>query len=1034
MNKDGSFDEHKVMYGFDTEQEARDAYLSNYEEGWTGLGTITGVNREEFRKWVDSSHRKTKPFAEYSGVRVSNAQYEDNTDKKTTSSEGDDAVSGNPSTGGLPQGGSAHLSRQSLTSQSPLDAAKVLQNTLITARAARKIQNEGGLKGDLSTESNAVRILGKELHLRRSKSSQSYYNEFYEGQFNVNGRTVEVRVSTHPANGATMGNAPTDDKISIVIRKNGEHVSTGPHNGYIEYVFEPTEVSPKDAANAIVQGVESIIRTGDFTDVTGKAHKYEYPYIDKSGNKQYSLSEVDPEKMTDEEKSGIRYSLVEDPEEIRRLDNEKLAEGFRNVSLKDDGTMRSPMADRLGSRGTEKRPTSSFEFHRWERSDENPDLATDNGKIDLGKPNGLGTVGNVDYNPYIHIRPTTVNKQFKNAWERDDLVYIRTQYPVSEEGQPYHAEKAKLPVGRHQWNGGELILSRWDKPMEVVPWEEVADAWVDEFKERGVEFDIVPPKLLPILMERGVEILPPHKGMGKACNDAYRAKVLGEGPDGQNGGERAEGSQYQDNQGNPVDNNGKLIVEKVSSIDDIADDDFVKPHRSVEIPNVPQNVRSAIGAGDKPIIIKKNIFEKNLKNHPELTANENREILYNALFQTNLYGQTQPKNKPNYWVAIRTADKNSMVVLEVNNTKDNTEIVGWRYAGDVQLEQLKKQAEREDGQLLILTPEPSGAAAGLSTLPPTVSVDKGTEDSGTVQENGRKLFSLSEEQTHSENFKRWFGDWENDPENASKVVDKEGKPLVVYHQTNAKRWINRETGEDWEKLDWQKKQEWDDKTDEEWQNAWEEKDFYEFDDRYARQSIEMPAIFFSPNNDPYHEYGQRTIAAYLDIKNPAINPDIPNRGVTDTAGRDAMEALKAQGYDGFIRTDEDGNVLEYGVFSSEQIKSAESATYDDNGNMIPLSERFDSGKKDIRYSLSEDLENYTPRGSQLEQNQLNALFRLAQENKESVERRKNAMREANRQLTELNDMFEGISKESAPRQEMPSRRAVSIPHPLHSCY
>lgn len=106
-----------------------------------------------------------------------------------------------------------------------------------------------------------------------------------------------------------------------------------------------------------------------------------------------------------------------------------------------------------------------------------------------------------------------------------------------------------------------------------------------------------------------------------------------------------------------------------------------------------------------------------------------------------------------------------------------------------------------------------------------------------------------------------------------------------------------------------------------------------------------------------------------------------------------------------------GNVLEYGVFSSEQIKSAEAATYDDNGNLIPLSERFDTGKKDIRYSLSEDLENYTPRGSQLEQNQLNALFRLAQENKESVDRRKNAMREANRQLTELNDMFEGISKD-----------------------
>lgn len=34
---------------------------------------------------------------------------------------------------------------------------------------------------------------------------------------------------------------------------------------------------------------------------------------------------------------------------------------------------------------------------------------------------------------------------------------------------------------------------------------------------------------------------------------------------------------------------------------------------------------------------------------------------------------------------------------------------------------------------------------------------------------------------YSDNFKEWFGDWENDPENASKVVDEEGKPLIMYH-------------------------------------------------------------------------------------------------------------------------------------------------------------------------------------------------------------------------------------------------------------
>lgn len=72
VSPDGSFDEHKVMYGFNSADKARNAYLSNYEEGWQGLGTITKVSKDEFKKWVESSHRKTKPFAEYKSVKEDN--------------------------------------------------------------------------------------------------------------------------------------------------------------------------------------------------------------------------------------------------------------------------------------------------------------------------------------------------------------------------------------------------------------------------------------------------------------------------------------------------------------------------------------------------------------------------------------------------------------------------------------------------------------------------------------------------------------------------------------------------------------------------------------------------------------------------------------------------------------------------------------------------------------------------------------------------------------------------------------------------
>ena len=64
----GDFDEHKVMYGFNSMEEAVQAYRDQYEDGWK-VGTVTEVSREEFKKWVDSSVRKTKPFADYKTVK-----------------------------------------------------------------------------------------------------------------------------------------------------------------------------------------------------------------------------------------------------------------------------------------------------------------------------------------------------------------------------------------------------------------------------------------------------------------------------------------------------------------------------------------------------------------------------------------------------------------------------------------------------------------------------------------------------------------------------------------------------------------------------------------------------------------------------------------------------------------------------------------------------------------------------------------------------------------------------------------------------
>ena len=72
---------------------------------------------------------------------------------------------------------------------------------------------------------------------------------------------------------------------------------------------------------------------------------------------------------------------------------------------------------------------------------------------------------------------------------------------------------------------------------------------------------------------------------------------------------------------------------------------------------------------------------------------------------------------------------------------------------------------------------------------------------------------------------------------------------------------------------------------------------------------------------------------------------------TQQYGTEITEALKKSGYESAMDTPEGGEIV---VFGSSQIKSADPVTYDDNGNVIPLSERFNANNSDIRYALPED--------------------------------------------------------------------------------
>lgn len=130
-------------------------------------------------------------------------------------------------------------------------------------------------------------------------------------------------------------------------------------------------------------------------------------------------------------------------------------------------------------------------------------------------------------------------------------------------------------------------------------------------------------------------------------------------------------------------------------------------------------------------------------------------------------------------------------------------------------------------------------------------------------------------------------------------------------------------------------------------------DFTVFDMNKGRSNMDIQGAFFSPWDIDAEGYGPNVRAFYLDIKNPAPE-NVAYRALNahkgqNGAGRMAREDLIRMGYDGVNNGNE-----EFIAFYPEQIKSADAVTHDDNGNVIPLSERFNESNPDIRFSVRQD--------------------------------------------------------------------------------
>ena len=209
------------------------------------------------------------------------------------------------------------------------------------------------------------------------------------------------------------------------------------------------------------------------------------------------------------------YSLrVTDKDTLDFLNGQKTIKTYKTMQIV-DGKLYPPMAARVDGKYED-----ASELGKWEMAVERPDLVKD-GKFKLDKGKGQGSL-TAAYNPYMHSSNLVINDQFSGAYTRNNLVTVECEVPVSEMTSGYHAEGAKDGVGWHSWHTGtvagqirrasgterKVFLSRWIKPVRILPDAEVAGMYKDLLGDTGIAVpdNVVTPSLLKELRKAGVAI------------------------------------------------------------------------------------------------------------------------------------------------------------------------------------------------------------------------------------------------------------------------------------------------------------------------------------------------------------------------------------------------------------------------------------------------------------------------------------------------------------------------------------------------
>lgn len=276
------------------------------------------------------------------------------------------------------------------------------------------------------------------------------------------------------------------------------------------------------------------VLSGGYTTIDGQKVAPWDEYIEAKEQYQGSRGEKAPQSAYDDAIDFVEYAFaddysdntdtkfsvrVTDKETLKFLNDQETVTTYKTMQVV-DRKLYPPMAAVVAGKYED-----ASQLGAWEQASERPDLIKldKNGKpqFNLNKGKGKGSL-NAAYNPYMHSSNLVLNDQFSGAYDRPNLVTVECEVPVSELTSGYHAQYAKDSVGWHAWHTGtvagalrrktgierQVLLSRWIKPVRIVPEAEVAQMYKELLDGTGIAVpdNVVPPTLLRELKKAGVEI------------------------------------------------------------------------------------------------------------------------------------------------------------------------------------------------------------------------------------------------------------------------------------------------------------------------------------------------------------------------------------------------------------------------------------------------------------------------------------------------------------------------------------------------